>query len=258
MLNVIEKGTRGPGLVFLHGFGGSAQVWAGQAAFVADAARVIALDLPGHGQSPWNGESLEDMARRAIEIVQSRAPEGAWWCVSSFGGLVALKVWEIAPSLVRGLLLAGSMPRFTAVDGFPAGLDARRIRKLDAQFCSEPPALIMEAFFRSLLTRTERESAGYPAVKALRASVPVPVCEVLSAYLQILEETDLRAEFERFDRPLMFVFGDSDKIATPGALEAMCQMKPDARAVVLKDAGHMMFLTQPGVFNRALMEFIGV
>src|SRR5438874_2842640 len=46
-----EEGS-GPPVVMIHGFGGSKAVWQPQIAEFSRRYRVIALDLPGHGDSP--------------------------------------------------------------------------------------------------------------------------------------------------------------------------------------------------------------
>ena len=47
-----EQHGSGPAVVMIHGFGGSKAVWQPQIAEFSRRYRVIALDLPGHGDSP--------------------------------------------------------------------------------------------------------------------------------------------------------------------------------------------------------------
>ena len=46
-----DGGQGGPTLVFIHGSGVSARYWSDQLRALADSARVLAIDLPGHGES---------------------------------------------------------------------------------------------------------------------------------------------------------------------------------------------------------------
>src|SRR3989442_23195 len=46
-----DGGHDGPTLLFIHGSGMSARYWSDQLRALADTARVLAVDLPGHGES---------------------------------------------------------------------------------------------------------------------------------------------------------------------------------------------------------------
>ena len=46
-----DGGHEGATLVFIHGSGMSARYWSDQTRALADTARVLAVDLPGHGDS---------------------------------------------------------------------------------------------------------------------------------------------------------------------------------------------------------------
>ena len=51
----LEAGS-GPPLVLVHGAGGAADLWQPQLDGLADVARVVAPDLPGHGPLGGRGE----------------------------------------------------------------------------------------------------------------------------------------------------------------------------------------------------------
>ncbi|MFI4909115.1 MAG: alpha/beta fold hydrolase [Steroidobacterales bacterium] len=83
----------GPTLVLLHGWGLNVRVWDGLAAALCDRLRIIAVDLPGHGRSPWLSErsSLGQQAVQVGEAVAAIADEYSLlgW---SFGGQIALQL----------------------------------------------------------------------------------------------------------------------------------------------------------------------
>jgi pimeloyl-ACP methyl ester carboxylesterase len=76
----------GPTLLFLHGFGVNSRIWRQQIKYFSDNYRVIAVDLPGHGQSDWQNISLTDMERTSNFVADLGAnrsdcgqPFCAWW-----------------------------------------------------------------------------------------------------------------------------------------------------------------------------------
>jgi pimeloyl-ACP methyl ester esterase len=239
--------------LFIHGFGGAGIVWQKQMDHFKAFAPATAVDLPGHGGAPWSGEGLDAMAAR---VLSGGVREGTAVVASSFGGLVALKLWEKAPQMFTSITFAGSMPRFTACDGFPAGLDQERIRKLSGQLQGDTAA-VMEMFFRSLFTRQEREGASYREVKTLLQKIPVPSQEALQGFLDILASADLRDILKTVDVPVRFILGDGDPICpvvVAGPVKALC---PTARVDVMSGCGHFPFLSKPDEFNVLLRELAG-
>ena len=85
-----------PTLIFLHGGGGSHELWRGQVDALAERANTVALDLPGRGLSPGSGlRTIPDQScptipcARAVEYryaeISNRAvkPFGRFWRVQS-------------------------------------------------------------------------------------------------------------------------------------------------------------------------------
>ena len=244
-------------VVFLHGFGGFGKMWAWQVSDLSSLARLIVPDLPGHGESLWHGESLADIADEIRAILDQEGIDQAFFVVSSFGGLVALTFQENYPDRVRGLSFVGSVPRFTADVGYSAALDADKIRKLAQQLEKDLPTTL-DMFFRSLFTRSERESLQYGLIKGLRRKAPLPRREALLTFLDILATVDLRPVLGRVDVPVQFILGESDPLcpqALIGPLQALCSK---AMFHVGEGSGHFPFLTRPDDVNILLKEFMGL
>lgn len=253
MLAFDVKGSGDKVFVFLHGFGGSGAVWKFQIETMAAGARCIVLDLPGHGQSAWKGE---DLAGIVAEVENALSAENGQLrlVASSFGGLVAIRFAARHPDRVSALTLSGSLPRFTADDDYPAGLNPSRIRKLAGQF-QQDVGTVLEMFFRSVFTMKERESAQYRRIKELMKTLPLPHPQALSAYLDLLEKEDLRGEMAGINKPVQFIFGDHDYICPLSVIDRLRSLYPTARFDVLADCGHFPFLSYPEQFNALLKEF---
>ena len=206
-------------ILFIHGFGGFAGIWRWQKEYSSVKAPCLAIDLPGHGVRPWNGESLEAMARMAGEECETRGMTSVNIVASSFGGLVAIKLCEIYPDLAKRIVFAGALPRFTASEDFPAGLDGEKIRKLAGQFQGELKT-VLEMFFRSVFTPKERESEQYARIRELRREAPLPQKEALLAVLNMLEKEDLRVQLRQLNKPCLLMLGDSDPICPLPVVEA--------------------------------------
>ena len=251
-MHVELKGQGEKVIVFIHGFGGCAARWAWQTEYFKCHARVLAVDLPGHGASLWHGETREAMADGLGRVLDEQGmTEGVSVVASSLGGLLAMTLLGQRPKLIRTLTLVGSVPRFTATDDFPSGLSAAKIDKMSVQI-DQDPGLTLDVFFRSLFTPAERESAQYALIKEARKGLPIPSREVLKACLRILKETDLRRELAQARVPVQFILGDGDFICPLTVVEPLKGLIPSARIDVMPGCGHLPFLSQPEAFNGLL------
>lgn len=242
-------------IVFIHGFGGSAALWQWQEEYFSPGRKVFAIDLPGHGSRPWKGENLEEMARGVYRQCRDAGVDSSDLVASSFGGLVAIKLCELYPDFVRRIVLSGALPRFTAADDFPAGLNAEKIRKLAGQFDGDV-GTVLDIFFRSLFTRKEKERQRYYQIRDLRLKSPLPSREGLRGVLDMLEKEDCRHQLARLTQPCLFITGDSDPICPLTVAEALRVLLPSIRIEVLKDVAHFPFLSIPEVFNRRVERFL--
>ncbi|MFH0754148.1 MAG: alpha/beta fold hydrolase [Candidatus Omnitrophota bacterium] len=238
-----------PKTVFLlvHGFGGSSWWWDPLVSVLEKSGRVVAVDLPGHGQASWNGESLADMADQVFDALCLSRDEMVFGFSSSFGGLVMLKLWQKHPDIFSRMVFAGALPRFTATVDFPAGLTSGKIDKLSGQLKGDRAA-VMGMFFRSLFTSQERLSSRYESVKALWQMTPVPTLVTLEGFLMILAAEDLRDVMARVRVPVQMILGDADPICPLVLAAPLKELCPALRVEVMKGCGHFPFLSQPQVF----------
>jgi pimeloyl-ACP methyl ester carboxylesterase len=100
-------GGEGEPVVLVHGLSGSAANWVELLPELAERYRVLAVDLPGHGRSvsPARRAGVGDFVAAVAAVVEHEEARPALLAGHSFGGLVALRLAQARPELVRGLLL---------------------------------------------------------------------------------------------------------------------------------------------------------
>jgi len=101
-------GGEGDLVLLVHGLGGSAANWVELVASASGRYRVIVPDLPGHGGSgrAQAGAGMTHFADVVAGLLEHEATGPVLVAGHSFGGLVALRLAQRRPDLVRGLLLA--------------------------------------------------------------------------------------------------------------------------------------------------------
>jgi len=89
-----RRAGSGPPLVLVHGIGSQHEMWEPVFERLARERDVIAVDLPGFGDSPALGEppTVEALARAVIGLLDELGVAGAHVAGNSLGGAVALEV----------------------------------------------------------------------------------------------------------------------------------------------------------------------
>src|SRR5579859_1650259 len=108
LIRVRDEGdSKKPPLIFVHGAGASSVLWMDAVRRLQHQRRVLAPDLPGHGQSdPWHpaAEVSIAMYRDAVGTVCSLSKvERAILVGHSMGGLIALAAAAAWPERVAGV-----------------------------------------------------------------------------------------------------------------------------------------------------------
>ena len=107
----LEAGAGVP-LVLVHGAGGSADLWAPQLTGLADLARVVAVDLPGHGpRRGGGGQSIVAYADWLGEFLDALGDGPAVVVGHSMGGAIAQTVALARPERLAGLVLVATGAR---------------------------------------------------------------------------------------------------------------------------------------------------
>ena len=248
-------GENGEVLLFIHGWGVDKRVWRQQIKYLSGSFRVMTVDLPGHGKTSWQKVSLSHMAHGIKNILAKENIKKVSVIGSSVGGMLALKLYEAHPALIKRLVFVGSMPKFARTQEYPYGLDVLAMRKLGIQLETNYPSTV-NVFFRSLFTKEERESRRFKWLQKFRQTDEVPLREALISYLDILEVEDLRETLKRANIPIQFINGTGDTICNRQTVSFLRRLLPRARFDDFEQCGHFPFLSKPHEFNQVLEDFL--
>jgi 2-succinyl-6-hydroxy-2,4-cyclohexadiene-1-carboxylate synthase len=230
-------------LVLLHGFTQTRQSWRRTANELRARYRVIAPDLPGHGQSAHKTASFDACAA----YVRALAPEVL--VGYSMGGRIALYTALRVPG-VRRLVLIGASP------GLQDDAERRQRREADEGLADRIAEIGVEAF--------AREWAEQP----LFAGQPQRVRD--AAYADRLRNTptglanalrglgtgvmpSLWDDLPKLTIPVTLITGERDE-KFHALAERMGQRLPNAAHVTIPDAGHAAQLEQPAQVARAIYQ----
>lgn len=102
-------------IVFIHGLGTSARTWDACSAALSDRYLTVAVDLPGHGDSPCPDDPAaftRDAALADIDALLDGLPGPAVLVGHSLGGYLALAHAATRPGVARGIVVLNTGPGF--------------------------------------------------------------------------------------------------------------------------------------------------
>lgn len=245
-----ERGTQaaitagdGPCVLLLHGVGLRAEAWGAQIEALSKAGfRVIAPDMPGHGDSKTGTGKMR---------LQDYTDKAAIWLADpavvmghSMGAMIALDLAARHPGRVRGVAALNAIFRRS-----PAARDAvaARAAALDGAYAPDPTQTLIRWFGHDASPeRTACDSwlracdpAGYKAAYAVFADQDGPSTETLRG----------------LPMPALFMTGSDEANSTPDMSRAMAAQAPKGRAAVIEGAAHMMPMTHVAEVNHHITTF---
>jgi pimeloyl-ACP methyl ester carboxylesterase len=250
----IEVHGDGPPLVLVHGVGANRGVWSEVIDPLAGERRVVALDLPGFGDSAAVGEGFD--LGRVADVVAEASEERAGGPFDllghSLGGAVCLNLAARHPALVRSLVLlapAGFAPRSAPL---ALGLGAASEAFLAARRTVGVPLAGNPLARRTLLwgavARGDRLSPA-TARFMLRASADATR---LGEAVKAAAAADLQATLAELPMPIGVLWGERDRIVAPAALDRIRDARPGVPVETIAGAGHVPQLEAPEAFRAAL------
>jgi pyruvate dehydrogenase E2 component (dihydrolipoamide acetyltransferase) len=240
-----RQGTGEPTVVLIHGFGGDLDNWLFNVGPLSARAEVVALDLPGHGESAvaLPGPTVEALAGLMAAFLDQLAIRRCHLAGHSLGAAIAAQLALDHPDRVAGLVLiapAGLGPDINMeyIDGFVHAAGKKDLKAVLGQLFAD----------ESLVTRSLVD--GVLRYKRLDG-----VGELLSSLAAGLfpdgrQAADPGRRLDTRSLPVTVVWGADDRVIPA----AHAGSAPEgATVVVLEKAGHMVQMERAGEVNELLL-----
>jgi 3-oxoadipate enol-lactonase len=238
----------GPPVVFVHGLGGSSNVWHGVMQAMQQHHHCVAMDLRGHGRSQGRGKfSIEGWARDVQKLVHHLELPAVTLVGHSLGSLVVQHLAHTSPDTCDQLVLVGGISYFQppTADAYRERADLVEAEGLDGlvdawlEGAVSPQSHALHAggigLLREMFLRNDPQSYA----KSCRALAKAP-----------------KIRRDEIGQPTLIVAGAHDRSTPLGMAEELKASIPVSRVKVLPDVGHWSPVEDPGAIAATILEFL--
>jgi pimeloyl-ACP methyl ester carboxylesterase len=259
-VNVVDTGGDGPPLLFIHGLGALWQCWLLNMPPFMETHRVVALDLPGFGESEMPAGEIS--VRGYAQVVDAVCDQLGIDCPAvvgnSMGGFIGAELALSFPTRVDRLVLVSAAglsieyqrrePLLTFARIWAASTTRAGARVDDVIRRPRLRRAVLQGVFRyperlsGPLTTELVQGAGKPGF--------IPALDSLMRY-------SFRDRLQQMEMPVLLVWGRNDMLVPVGdAARFERLIGPNARKVIFEDTGHVPMIERPSRFNSLVRRFL--
>jgi pimeloyl-ACP methyl ester carboxylesterase len=246
----------GPLVVCVHGLGGAAWNWSALAPLLTADARVLAVDLAGHGYSHAAGRRTTVPANRRLleRFLREVVREPVILVGNSMGGAISALQAAASPDLVRGVVLVDpALPRpllspidarvaasfaMIALPGVGEAALSRRRRRVGAEqivrqtlalCCVDPSKVPAEVVAEGVRMANQRGGdTGADFLLAARSLVKM-----------LTRPRRFNAALDRITAPVLVIHGDKDRLVPVRVARSVARAHPDWELAIAENVGHV-------------------
>lgn len=252
-----EQGEGEP-LIILPGLATSIDFWQLNIPELSRQHHVMALDPPGFGKSdkPDLPYDLSWVSDQIVAFMDDRGVSRASFIGGSMGGQLAMLIALRHPQRVDKLVLMGSSGAWPE----PGPLLGAALWTFwnDALITDHLRRAWADIFPKMFLHATPVTERLFHYQMALRADSRRywPEARACSRALRSIFFHSCRPHLGEIERPVLLIWGEHDHIHPQADALALRRGLPDARLVIVPDAGHEVMVDQADRFNELVLVFL--
>ena len=249
----VEDQGHGAPLLLIHGFPLDHTMWQAQIERFSTSHRVIAVDLPGMGESslPHREMTIKQYADELAAILEAlEVHEPVTVCGLSMGGYIAWQFGKHHADRVRAFVLCDTK----------AAHDSEDIAMTRIEMAEAVKQHGAEVIVDHLLIKLFAESTFDEAPQIIEATRDVILRTQSEGIVAALHAMAARSNatylLSGINVPCLLVCGEQDTITPVGEMRQIAAALADSELIVIPEAGHMAPLENPEVVNDAIASFL--
>lgn len=242
-LNMVRAGKPGAKKILLvHGNMASTKWWNSTIAVMKEKFDLVAFDLRGYGKSPAGPDAitLADHANDINLLIKELDFAPCTIVGHSLGGAVAMQFAALYPDLVEGLVLVDAAP----VSGM------KDIKYELVQMMLDNQSILLAALKSTLVKPVPDDVWEGFAEDCLAGAKSV------MANTRALDGADFTAVARDFNKPVLVVHGELDRVVPVADAKHTASVYPQARLAIVNGVGHNPQVEDSETFTSLLGEFV--
>lgn len=242
---------KGPALVLLHGFLESKAIWDDFTETLQKEFTVLAIDLPGHGESELIDEthSMQLMAEAVKAVLLAENIPQVVITGHSMGGYCALQFAVDNQEMVKGLVLFHSHANADTDE-------AKENRRRTINIVKQNRGGFIRQFIPDLFDQKHVEKYAVP-IQKLQDQAALMTPDAIIAALSGMRDRASQLQYLLLTEiPVLFIIGKQDSRMPYHHLMAQAVIPSHSEILLLEDVGHMGYIEAPGITLQALRHFV--
>lgn len=245
-----DKG-KGKVVVLLHGFLGSHKIWEQTTNELSKSYRVIAIDLPGHGDTDCVGyaHSMDLMAKCVKSVLDWLRLKKYVIIGHSMGGYVGLAFADLFPDHLNGLCLYHSW-------GLADSEEKKKDRMRAVAAVKANRGIYTKTTIKNLFATKNLKYLKDEIAFATTIAKGTSKKGIIAALLGMKDRPRRDIILSLVKYPIMIVIGEQDNVLPFEQLLEQAKLIKNKSLLYLEHDGHMGFLESPRESNKALRKFL--
>jgi pimeloyl-ACP methyl ester carboxylesterase len=253
-LHFEDTGGAGEPILFSHGLLWSTALFAPQVAAFRDRFRCVAYDHRGQGRSADDRRKVIDMdllTDDAVALIDALGLGRVHFCGLSMGGFVGMRLAARHPRCVRSLILCD-----TSAEPEPPE-NAPKYKRMNWAARWLGPRVVVPQVMPILFGRTALTDPARAAERReWQARLNGNRRSIWRAVNGVILREPVLAELPKITAPTLVIVGNEDVATVPAKAQRIASGIPNARLVVVPEAGHSSTVENPAAVNAAIEAFL--
>lgn len=242
---------KGRVVVLLHGYLGSKEIWEKNIPALSKSFRVIAIDLPGHGETDCFGyvHSMDLMAKCVKKVLDSLRIKKYVIIGHSMGGYAALAFADLFPESLTGLGLCHS-------SALPDSEEKKKDRDRAIKLVKADKRVYTKNTIRNLFATKNLKYLKDEVTFATKIAQGTTKRGAVAALEGMKDRPNREMILAMVNYPVLMTIGEHDNILPFKLLLEQADTIRNKTVLYLEHDGHFGFLESPLVVNKVFKKFV--
>jgi pimeloyl-ACP methyl ester esterase len=243
-----------PVIFCIHGWASNAQVFKPLSELFSDHFHLVAVDLPGFGDSKSVNPETDYEMNALVPALLDVAPKGATWLGWSLGGMLAVQAAARAPDQVSKVMTICSNAKFIAEKQWKQGVPSPLFNGF--MECIDDVKTTLRRFAALTVVGEQKDMLLHLKWLQQNTQSLETKSSVLKASLNLLATIDNRKLMSLLPQPCLHMLATDDAIVPNKLSQALNDLNPMHLVSFVPNGSHACLVTQPQSVANGILTFM--